>query len=154
MAVSREQAKCLKCGESYKATQITKDKNFIGDNFQGWDYSGHKCKDVELIHIGCSRISIGGCTCGYMYPEASLCKYLITKEVHRPQVIEYSYKPVPIAERVPELAHYVNDRLILLDDYYDVVKVISVGILTDWELIKGNAEYWLEKTEINTHDAN
>ncbi len=60
---------------------------------------------------------------------------------------EKLYMPIPVKERVPDLSHYINDRLILLDDYYDVLKVVGVGIMTEWEAIKGRAEYWLEKTD-------
>ncbi len=63
------------------------------------------------------------------------------------KAVEYVYVPVEVNEP-PDLLHYVNDRLILLDDYYDVLKVVPVGMLTEWDAIKGNASYWLKKSKL------
>jgi hypothetical protein len=59
---------------------------------------------------------------------------------------EYLYVPIPVSVP-PNLSHFINDKLILLDEYYHVEKVVSVGLMTEWEAIKGNAEYWLQRWE-------
>jgi hypothetical protein len=57
--------------------------------------------------------------------------------------------PVPISERIPNLQRFwVNDdKLILLDEYQDILRTIKVGALTEWDVIKGSAVYWLEKQD-------
>src|SRR5688500_5432856 len=70
------------------------------------------------------------------------------EEKHLSEEIEYNYQVITIEKRLPDLKMYINDKLILLDEYYDVLKVVPVGMLTEWDAVKGNAEYWLEKTEL------
>src|ERR1035437_8162419 len=43
MAISRINPKCSECGENIKGLYADRGKNFIGDTFLNWDYSGHKC---------------------------------------------------------------------------------------------------------------
>lgn len=47
MAVQRNAPKCPKCGEAikgmYRPQSLDPHNYFIGDLFQGWDFSGHVC---------------------------------------------------------------------------------------------------------------
>lgn len=61
--------------------------------------------------------------------------------------LDYYYKPIPVTDRTPLMEDYTNCRLVLLDEYYEVIRVVSVGLLTDWDAISNGVAYWLEKTE-------
>lgn len=63
---------------------------------------------------------------------------------------DYFYKAIPIKERLPDLIEYMHRKLILLDEWYDVTRILQVGAMMEWESVVGDAEYWLEKTENNS----
>lgn len=69
MALYREAAKCLKCGEPYKAINRPNNGSFIGDDFIRWDYENHVCAPIsgdapkesfkEELQILTNKLAIG-----------------------------------------------------------------------------------------------